>query len=181
MCRICEGFSLDDVLALDAARIAEYGFMIVGVGGPDGRDDDPRSWAYTVGLLDAVGHPEMVIAGVPTETSGPLLSVLARSALEGERYDVGETIDVGRGAARVGLVNEIQYELDTFNMWHNLRSNGTLRTPELEAVQIVLPSTFFCSVHRQVQPLLDDPEARVDAYRPPPNRAERRRRRHRRR
>jgi hypothetical protein len=136
MCRMCEGSSLDAVLTLDAARIAEYGFIIVGVGGPDGRDDDPRSWAYTVGLLDAVGHPEMVIAGVSTETSGSLLSVLARSALAGERYEVGETIDVGRGAARVGAVNEIQYELDTFNMWHNLQRNGTLRTSELDAVQI---------------------------------------------
>jgi len=89
------------------------------------------------------------------------------------------THDVGHGVARVGAVNEIQYELDTFNMWHNLRRNGTLRTSELTAVQIVLPSTFFCSDHRQAQPLLDDPEARVDAHRRPPNRAERRRRRHR--
>jgi hypothetical protein len=63
--------------------------------------------------------------------------------------------------------------------WHNLRRNGTLRTSELEAVQIVLPPTFFCSAHREARPLLDDPEARVDAYGRPPNRAERRRRRRR--
>ena len=30
---MCEGFSLEDVLALDAAHIAEYGFMIIGVEG----------------------------------------------------------------------------------------------------------------------------------------------------
>ena len=28
---MCEGFSLDDVLALDAAHIAEYGFINIGV------------------------------------------------------------------------------------------------------------------------------------------------------
>jgi hypothetical protein len=100
--------------------------------------------------------------------------------LDGDRYEVGETINVGRGAARVGAVNAIQYELDTFNMWHNLERNGTLRTSELEAVQIILPSTFFCSFHRQVQPLLNDPGARV-GRRPAANRAERRRRRPRRR
>jgi len=34
MCRICEGFSLEDVLALDAAAIDEYGFIVVGVDDP---------------------------------------------------------------------------------------------------------------------------------------------------
>lgn len=178
---MCEGFSLDDVLALDAASIAEYGFIVVGVDDPDGGDGHRPAWAYTVGLLDAADHAEMVIAGVSTETSGSLLSILARSVLAGERYEVGETIDVGRGVARVGAVNETQYGLNTFNMWHQLRRNGTLRTSELDVVQIVLPSTFFCSAHRQVQPMLDDPDARVDVRRPPANRAERRRRRPRRR
>jgi Domain of unknown function (DUF4262) len=167
---MCEGFSLDDVLALDAADIAEYGFVVIGVDDPDRGADDPRSWAYTVGLLDAVDHPEMVIAGVSAETSGSVLSMLARSALAGERYEVGETIDLGCGVARVGAVDEIQYELDTFNMWRNLWRNGTLDASELEVVQIILPSTFFCSAHRQRQPLLDDPDARVDTPRPRPNR-----------
>ena len=45
MCRMCEGFSLDDVLALDAARIAEYGFMVIGVGSEEA---DHAPWAYTV-------------------------------------------------------------------------------------------------------------------------------------
>src|SRR5207237_48832 len=35
---MCEGFSLEDVLALDEAHIAEYGFMVVGVNG--GEDDE---------------------------------------------------------------------------------------------------------------------------------------------
>ena len=58
MCRMCEGFSLEDVLALDAATIAEYGFMVVGVDAPDRSEHDPPPWAYTVGLLDAADHPE---------------------------------------------------------------------------------------------------------------------------
>jgi hypothetical protein len=73
MCRMCEGFSLDDVLALDAARIAEYGFVVIGVEGRDDDDDHPPAWAYTVGLLDAADHPEMIVAGVSTETSGSFL------------------------------------------------------------------------------------------------------------
>ena len=173
---MCEGFSLEDVLALDAATIAEYGFMVVGVDAPDRSEHDPPPWAYTVGLLDAADHPEMIIAGVSAETSASVLSMLADAALEGERFEVGDTIDLGVGIGRVGAVDEIQYGLDTFNMWHQLRRYGTVRTPELEAVQIILPSKFFCSDHRHAQPLLADPDARVDARRPSANRAERRRR-----
>jgi hypothetical protein len=166
---MCEGFSLDDVLALDAASIAEHGFVVIGV-------DAPVAWAYTVGLLDAVDHPEMVIAGVSAETGGSVLSMLARSALEGERFDVGDTVDLGRGVARVGAVSEIQRDLGTFNMWDNLQRHGTLRARELEVVQIVLPPAFFRSGHGGLQPRLDDPDARIDAPGPRPNRAERRRR-----
>ena len=124
-------------------------------------------------------HPEMVIAGVSIEVSGSLLSVLAESVLAGERYEVGDTIELGRGVARVGAVDEIQYELGTFNMWQNLQRYGTLQASELEAVQIIVPSNLFCPVHGPQQPLLDDPAARVGRRRPAANRAERRRRRHR--
>jgi hypothetical protein len=177
MCRICDGLSLDDVLEDDAARIAEHGFVLVGVEDPEGPEDHPP-WAYTVGLLDAADHPEMIITGVPTELSGSLLSLLARSVLAGERYEVGETIGLGhgRGSARVGAVNEIQYELSTFNMWHQLHLHGAVRASELQAVQIILPSARFCSDHG-VQPRLDDPAARVNVRRPRANRAQRRRHR----
>jgi Domain of unknown function (DUF4262) len=173
MCRICEGFSLEDVLALDAARIDEYGFVLVGVADPE---DDHDPWVYTVGLLDAADHPELIIAGVATETSAAMLGSLARAALAGERFEVGDTIDLGQGGARVGAVHPVQYDLDTFNMWHELQDFGALEAAQLEAVQIVLSSAFFCRNHRGSQPLLNDRGARVGSRPAPPNRAERRRR-----
>ena len=175
MCRMCEGFSLDDVLALDAASIAEYGFTIIAVGPPVDSHDKSGTWAYTVGLLDAADHPELIVTGVSTEAAGMVSRALADEVLAGEQYCVGDTIRTPRGVARVGPVHEIQYGLETLNMWHNLRRYGTLRTAELEAVQIVLPSAFFCSVHRHAQPVLGDPTARVGRHERPPNRAERRR------
>lgn len=51
MCRVCEGRSIEDVVALDAAHIAGYGYGIQGFVGP-GENDGFGSWAYTVGLLD---------------------------------------------------------------------------------------------------------------------------------
>ena len=173
---MCEGFSLDEVLARDAESIAEHGFVVIGVDGSDRGVDDPVAWAYTVGLLDAADHPELVIAGVSAETGGSVLSTLARAALDGERFEVGDTIDLGRGVAHVGAVDEIQRELGTFNMWDNHQHHGTVRARELKVVQILLPSGFFGSDRGARQPRLDDPGARVDARRPRPNRAERRRR-----
>jgi len=153
---------MDDVIALDAAHIAEYGFAIQGVVPPGGADAGLGSWVYTVGLLDAVGHPEMIIAGGVPEQTGSVLSLLARSALAGERYRVDETIDLGEGGiARVGSVHEIQYELDTFNTWHNLKSAGVLHAPELDAVQITVSDAFFPPGTRSRQANLADPAARV--------------------
>jgi hypothetical protein len=173
---MCEGFSLDDVLALDAAHIAEYGYLIIGVESRAEEQPQHEPWAYTVGLLDAADHPELIAAGVRPETAGPLLSDLAHAVLvHDERYEEGDVIEVGRRRSlRFGAVNEIQYALDTFNMWHNLADYGAVRTPALEALQVVLSPGFFCSEHGFAQPLLADRSARVGTRRATPNRAARR-------
>ena len=174
MCRMCEGFSLQDVLALDAAHIAEYGFMIIGVEGGD--DDAPRApWSYTVGLLDAADHPELIVAGATTQLAGSFLSGLAHMVIDdGDRFELGEEIDIGRGSLRFGAVNEIQYALDTFNMWHNLSEYGAIETYALEALQVVLPPSCFCEEHGFAQPLLANPTARLGGREPFRNRAARR-------
>jgi hypothetical protein len=168
---MCEGFSLDDVLALDAAHIAEYGFINIGV------DIQPPGtpWAYTVGLLDAADHPELIVAGPSLATCGPILGALARSVVDdGERYEIGDRIDVGRGDAVIGAVHEIQYVLETFNFWHHLADYGAVHALALEAVQVMLTRRMFCAEHGDAQPVLSDCNARVG--RRPANRAERRRR-----
>jgi hypothetical protein len=71
--------------------------VLIGVENPGGREDHPP-WCYTVGLLDTADHPEMIFTGVPTETSSSLLSLLARTVLAGERYEVGATIKLRHGA-----------------------------------------------------------------------------------
>jgi hypothetical protein len=168
---MCEGFSLDDTLALEAAEIAEYGFIVVGVGRPP-NSPDVREWAYTVGLLDLADHPELIVVGPSFDITGPLLNTLGRAAAEGERFHVGNTIQLGTDVARVGGVHPVQYRLDTFNAWHNLEAKGELRVGELEALQILVPSTWFCAHHAEVQPVLADPDVRVDAM-PTANRATR--------
>jgi hypothetical protein len=158
---MCDGFSVDDVLALDAAHIAEYGFALQGVVGPGGEDDGVGSWVYTVGLLDAAEHPELIVAGASPNTSASVLSALAGAVLEGERFEVGDTIDLGGAIARVGSVHEIQYELDTFATWHRLKDAGVLRAREVVAVQVTVPYELFPPAGPSSQPVLANPGARV--------------------
>ncbi|MCU1430452.1 MAG: hypothetical protein JWL83_4452 [Actinomycetia bacterium] len=173
MCLICDGFTLEEVLERDAATIAEGGFVVQMVQGSDGEVDAP-GWAYTIGLLDSAGHPELVAAGADVKTSGRLLQALAGSVMDGERFEIGDTIRLGGDVARVGAVHNVQFRLDTFNMWHNLKSAGFLQAEELDAVQIVMPHGWFCAEHGDRQPLLSNAHARVDVASIPPNRATRR-------
>lgn len=163
MCRVCEGFSIEDVVALDTAHIAEYGYGIQGVVGPGGLNDGFGSWAYTVGLLDRAAHPELIVAGLPPSDGSSLLSVLAGSVLAGERYQVGETIDLGEGIATVGAVHDLQYEIGTFSTWYRLREVGVFQVEELAAVQIRLPAVYFPSGRDSLQPVLAERDARVEA------------------
>jgi hypothetical protein len=160
MCRMCEGFSLEDVLALESAAIDEYGFIVTAVDSP-GDSPAPIPWCYTIGLLEA-GHPELIVAGPSVEVGGDLLSGLGKRVLAGEHFRVGRRVKVRRGSARVGVVHPIQYDLGTFNFWHNHRAAGTLHADELEAVQIFAPPSWFCACHQGTQPDLSDPKVRLD-------------------
>jgi Domain of unknown function (DUF4262) len=161
MCRVCEGFSIEDVTLLGATRIAAEGFGIQGVIGPGGDRDGTGSWTYTVGLLDAAGHPELIVAGLLPVDGSSLLSLLAGSVLKGEIYEIGDTIDLGEYVADVGAVHDIQYELDTFSTWYRMKDAGVLDADDLEAVQIRLPLEYF-GARKSSQPELAQRRARVD-------------------
>jgi hypothetical protein len=161
MCRVCEGFSIEDVTALDAVRIEENGWVVQAVVGSRGPDDGTESWAYTVGLLDVADHPELIMTGVAPSIASSVLSMLSESVVRGERYLVDETIDLGGAVAVVGAVHEVQYARDTFSTWYRLRSAGVLHSRLLEAVQIRLPIVSPTFGVLLSQPVLADRDARV--------------------
>jgi hypothetical protein len=164
MCSICDGFSIEEVIERDAARIAEHGFMVQAVTGESGRADDPRSWSYTIGLLDAIGHPEMIVAGTDVETSTRVLVHLGQWAMEDdERFEPGDGIELGPGVADVGAVHAAHYGRNrgTFNMWYTLKRAKVVTARRLQAVQILLPDELCPFGDRSWQPDLSDPAARV--------------------
>ncbi|HZP31295.1 MAG TPA: DUF4262 domain-containing protein [Acidimicrobiia bacterium] len=163
MCRICDGFTIEEVIADDAAKIAEHGFMMQAVSA-SGRGDDPRSWVYTVGLLDMVGHPEMIVAGVDVETGGRVLSHLANSAIDDdERFEPGDVVELGTGCAEVGTVHAVHYGRNrgVFNVWYTMKQVRAVRARRLRAVQIFLPSELCPFGERSWQPDLSDPATRL--------------------
>jgi hypothetical protein len=160
------------VFAHDAAIIEEHGYLVTGVGG-----GDPPHWAYTVGLLDRVAHPELIVAGPHFEVSGRLITEIGRTILDGHRYAVGDTWTSTTGTVRFGAVHPIQYRLGTFNSWLGLAESGYLRSTELEAIQLLAPVSSFCRCELCAQPDLSRPESRVGVAPLHPNRAARRARR----
>jgi hypothetical protein len=160
MCMMCDGYSLDEVLALQAAHLDVEQFLVQPVGSPDGPFE--HNWAYTVGLIESVGHDELIVAGADVELSYRLLMALGEAVLDGDRFEVGDRLQFGDVTGDVGFVAEVapvQYQLETFNVWHNLESYGALTHGPLKAVQIIVPSHWD---EVGTQPILSDPAARVD-------------------
>lgn len=173
---MCEGFSLEDDLALAAAAMAEYKYLTIGIDEPD--DPDCPNWTYTVGLLDRVGHPELIVAGPAVIPSYDLIHHLGHRILDDQlRFEPGDLWQSPVGLVRFGAVDPIQYRLNTFNRWNLMAEHGHLRGTVLEALQVFMPNEWFSEGQVLAQPDLSDPSARVDGPMPRPNRAARRSRR----
>ena len=160
------------MLAHDAAIIDEHGYLVTGVG-----SGDPPHWTYTAGLLDRVGHPELIVAGPHFEVAGAIINQVGCQILEGRRFDVGDAWESPAGRVRFGAVHPIQFRLGTFNVWLSLVESGYLESTELVAVQVIAPVGSICRCRLCEQPDLSRPESRVGVAPLSPNRAARRRRR----
>ncbi len=117
-----DAYLADKVLPI----IAELGWMVQGVFPT--ADDPCVGFCYTVGLT-AAGLPELVIAGVPYETGGPILNDAARRHLA-EEIAPGATVD---GLASVPF-RAVDAPLAEVNMPRNLYGADRVR-----AVQLVWP------------------------------------------
>ena len=77
---ICDGASPEEARRRLATLVRRHGWAIQGV------EAGPRSapWAYTIGLSEMFGHPELVIAGVEGEVAAAGLNELAERVRSGE-------------------------------------------------------------------------------------------------
>ena len=154
MCTLCENAATtEEEVAELHGRILKWGFTMVSVGSPQ-----RRGWAYTIGLLDQKGHPELVVAGWPLPGAVRVLGEMAESVVAGRRYDVGGPEFSMRGTdLGVVCVHEEHLKRGLMNMWHTYYDGVGRFDLELRAMQIVLPDADHCFEHQRLQPRLDDP------------------------
>lgn len=157
MCIICNGGSLDDVVAHVADAVARDGWTLMPV---DGEPGSP-SWAYTIGLADH-DHPELVVTDPDLEVGIETLDHLARRVCTGERFDSeAETrCDWAPGLGfDVGLidVHPAQVGHGVVNVWlaYYAQRGAPGPAPSPRIRQVVLPDSACCHVHQETQPLLD--------------------------
>ena len=73
---------LDDLLRL----IEQFGWAVRHVGA--GTSEGEAAFSYTVGLT-AMGHPEVVVTGLPFDVAQVFLNNIGRDVLEGEQFSAG--------------------------------------------------------------------------------------------
>jgi len=78
---------MEDGLSGIAADVATYGWTVMRVSA-DGPGPD---FAYSIGMVRTLGHPEIFIAGLPLDTAHRLINDVGASVKAGHRYRAGET------------------------------------------------------------------------------------------
>ena len=92
---------MDEVLADLQEKIEAHGWAVRHVGaGPDG---EPRAFSYTIGLT-ALGHPELVVVGMPFESAQDFLNLAGELVRDGRRFRTGTTTADLTDGARVAFV-----------------------------------------------------------------------------
>ena len=148
-------------------KIRTYGWALVQV------EEGSSSFAYTIGLVENYGHPELIAVDVDPLFQHALIKplvdgIVARGRLPNDLLTLGGLRCVEVHADH--LVSEF------FGGWAN--RYGHLPRPG-QALQVLLPHEAYCDCHANAVRRLDLPGPLPAAPKYQPNRAERRRRNHR--
>lgn len=153
MCAICDGATEDEVRQHLAESIDWYGWSVQGV------EASPANWgwAYTVGLSERFGHPELVVACMlDFSRCGALLNVLGDQIQVGRRFRAGDRTTVANTDVAFATVHPHQFDHGVFDMWFDHYRAFPDHPGGLTALQVVLPPAYFCA-HTGPQPRLDQP------------------------
>lgn len=104
-------------------------------------DEDLPPWAYTIGMTDTLGHPELVVFGVDPESSMGILNDIYERLRNGRRFDIGRYTHelVGDLSVRFLPVPTTFWESSSlFAMWINYYGSlDPRRYPVPDALQLV--------------------------------------------
>lgn len=140
MCDICNGATYDEVLGRIDGRVSAGRWSVQGVEG----DRHHRSWAYTIGLHENFGHPELVLTDGRVDDSALVLDEVAGWIAEGDRYGPGATIESDGYVLEFGAVHPSYLRHGLCAVWTEYyRWRGAEPRP-LEVLQLSTRSPFTC-------------------------------------
>lgn len=128
MCKMCDGWSLDEVLADMAAIIRRCGWMLQGV-------ESARPWTYTIGLAEGFGHPELLIVE-PMHEGGQVLNELGERIRHGSRFADGDRVVVQHREFELHLLHPDAIDDGVVGMWQSYYLDSP-DPPPLAVLQLV--------------------------------------------
>lgn len=149
MCRMCEGFTREQLNEEARCHIIHHGWFLQGiVPGPDGTGG---GWVYTVGLLENFDHPELVVTDISYEDGGALLNQLGELVRRG--HDLRTLRRSHTGLVAVREVHPRHFEHDLVNTYIELQRRMPVAGDYLQ----VVPAAY-CGCHRHQLTDLSDPD-----------------------
>jgi hypothetical protein len=131
MCQMCDGMSLEEVLHDLHHLVERFGWAVVTV-------EATRPWAYTIGLADRYGHPELVLAGVDVSLSMNVLNALGTMVATGEELRPGgPPVVVGEMEMAFGAVHPVHLAAGLVGRWEAYYEWRPAPAPTLEVVQVL--------------------------------------------
>jgi len=139
MCDICDGRTIEESFDRTRERIDDGRWQVLAVGYEEGV---PPRWAYTVGLTELTGHPELVVTGrCCAGCAMRELNELAERIAAGDRWPIPTTnpIEVASGLAHLRAVLPGCWDTGWFAYWDEYYEHVGGAPPERTAA-LVLPS-----------------------------------------
>jgi hypothetical protein len=169
MCFICDGESYEDHYQRVDEHIATIGWSLIGVESPPGLAG--QGWAYTIGLIESFGHPELIVTGRQVVDAGRILNSLGELVRGGSRLKPGESARLGPNLVGVCAVDATHLERGRFAAWIDYYTHRS-GPPSWEALQVICGDELCCWEHQRSAPRLDVGD--IPAARPGDNRETRR-------
>ena len=142
-CRICRpAHENDPVDRRCIETVLDQGWQVTVVGGGkcvpgcNCADDDGPAFAYTVGLMHRVGHPELAMSGQPPELMGHVLNTVAARVVAGHRLRPGYAVEGALPHVPL-VVDEVSAEgLRKLGLW-----SRWFHRKKVKVLQLVWPTT----------------------------------------
>lgn len=134
-CRICRSGDHYDPTERDSIdTVVRAGWQVMLVSADE--DTDAPAFGYTIGLQHRVGHPELVISGLPITLMHSVLNYVAGQVMAGHHVRPGDGIEGALNHAPVYVESLSEHGLSEVPLWAHW-----FHRRRVEALALVWPTT----------------------------------------